>query len=89
MKAERKIYKGIEYVLVAELPQTQREQLMQTLSQDQLIKILIEGTIVSQCLQYKDYSFWFDNIYNSTTQAAIKETVSEQMTLTSAQLAFK
>ena len=88
MKVERKIYKGIEYVLVAQLPQTQREQLMQTLSQDQLIKILIEGTIVSQCLQYKDYSFWFDNIYNSTRQP-VKETVSEQVSLNSAQLAFK
>ncbi len=82
MKVERKIYKGIEYVLVTELPQTQREHLLQTLTQDQMIKILIDGSVVSDCLQYKDYSLWFDNVYK-TRQSTVKEKVSETVAFSS------
>jgi hypothetical protein len=87
MKVERKIYKGIEYVLVADLPQTQREQLLQTLSQDHFIKILIEGTVVSHCLQFKDYSLWFDNVFNSRTQP-VQEPVTEKINLATTRLAL-
>jgi hypothetical protein len=88
MKVERKIYKGIEYVLVTDIPQPQREQLLQTLSQDQIIKILIDGSVISQCLQYKDYSFWFDNIFR-TRQQTVKEIVAEPMAMSSPSLALK
>ncbi|HEY0651558.1 MAG TPA: hypothetical protein VGD65_00475 [Chryseosolibacter sp.] len=87
MKVERKIYKGIEYVLVAELPQMQREQLLQTLSPDHFIKILIEGAVVSQCLQYKDYSLWFDNVYAAKLQP-VKEKVTDVVTVPAARLAL-
>jgi hypothetical protein len=88
MKVERKIFKGIEYVLFTELPQPQRENILQTLSKDHFIKILIEGTIISQCLQYKDYSFWFDSVYN-TKPLHVKEKVTETVILSSPALALK
>ena len=88
MKVERKIFKGIEYVLLADLPQLQRETLLQTLSQDQFIKILIDGTIVSHCLQYKDYSFWFDNIFKSKTHSSV-EVVKQTVSLQTGELALK
>jgi hypothetical protein len=87
MKVERKIFKGIEYVLVAELPQTQREQLLQTLSKDHFIKILIEGTVVSQCLQYKDYCLWFDNVFKSKSQP-VNEVVADKVSLSATRLAL-
>jgi hypothetical protein len=87
MKVERKIYKGIEYVLVAELPLLQREQLLQTLSKDHFIKILIDGAIVSQCLQYKEYSLWFDNVFASKAQS-VKEIVTEKVSLPAPRLAL-
>jgi hypothetical protein len=87
MKVERKIYKGIEYVLLTELPQSQREHLSQTLSQDQMIKILIDGSIVSDCIQYKDYSFWFDNIFKAKQQP-VKEIVTQTVDISSANLAL-
>jgi hypothetical protein len=87
MKVERKIYKGIEYVVFTDIPQTQRETLLLTLSQDQFIKILIDGSVVSQCLQYKDYSFWFDNVFR-TKQQAIKEIVTEAVVMPSSNLAL-
>lgn len=88
MKADRKIYKGIEYVLVTELPQAQREQLLKTLSRDQLIKILIDGVVVSQCLQYKDYSLWFDSIFKSQPQPVAEQT-SETVAIPSSSFALK
>ena len=88
MKVERKIYKGIEYVVLTDLPQTQREQLLQTLSQDQFIKILIDGAIVSQCLQYKDYSFWFENVFRTKPQI-VKEIVTESVAVSSPSLVLK
>jgi hypothetical protein len=88
MKVERKVYKGIEYVLVAELPLAQRDQLLQTLSPDHFIKILVDGTIISQCLQYKDYSSWFDNVFKTKT-LPVKEVVTERVTITASNLALE
>lgn len=63
MKVEAKIFKGIEYVQVSELPLTQREILTQTINPDLFIKLLMDGRIVSGCLQYKDYILWYQNQY--------------------------
>lgn len=87
MKAERKIYKGIEYVLLTDIPQPQREHLLQTLSQDRFIKILIDGAVMPQCIQYKDYTFWFENVFN-TKQQTVKEIVTETVTMGSPSLAL-
>ena len=46
MKVDAKIYKGIEYVQVSELPQTQREILAQTINQDLFIKLLVDGKVI-------------------------------------------
>lgn len=74
MKVDRKIYKGIEYVVLGELPQVQQEHLVKTLPSEFFIKILIDGSIVSRCIQYRDYSTWFDQVFasRSTVQALAK-----------------
>jgi hypothetical protein len=36
-----------------------------------LIKILIDEKVVSNCIQYKDYEFWFDNIYKKIIQVPV------------------
>lgn len=59
MKVDSKTFKGIEYVQVSELPQAQREILSQTINPELYIKLLIDGKIISGCLQYKDYSKWY------------------------------
>ncbi len=63
MKAELKIYKGIEYVQVNSLPAEQQNIISQTLSNKLYIKILIDGKIIGNCLQYKDYELWYNNVY--------------------------
>lgn len=60
-----KIYKGIEYVRLSELPEKQRIKIKETLNEDLLIKILINGVLCHDCIQYKDYMYWFQNVYPS------------------------
>jgi hypothetical protein len=59
MKVDSKIFKGIEYVQVSELPQAQREILTRTINPELFIKLLVDGRIVSGCLQYKHYNQWY------------------------------
>ena len=68
MKVDCKIFKGIEYVQVSELPQTQREMLNKTIASDLFIKILVDGKVISGCLQYKDYLSWYQQHYQPTGQ---------------------
>jgi len=67
MMIEAKTYKGIAYVELAELPPTQQEKILQTINSDLLIKIMIDGKIISNCLQYKDYAFWYNSFFKSTS----------------------
>jgi hypothetical protein len=82
MKVDCKNYRGIEYIRVDELPLTQREKLIQTLAKDVFIKIMIDGEIVSRCVMYKDYNYWFENTYavrpNPVKQPRLQDTL--QMT---------
>lgn len=80
MKVERKIFKGIEYVQVAELPLVQREKLLQTINRDLFIKILMNDEVVSECLQFKDYSSWFDNVYKAKVLAVSEAEESIKVT---------
>ena len=63
MKVQSTIYKGIEYVQVSTLPPDQREKLLKTINQGLLIKILVDGKLVSNCLQFKDYEDWFESVF--------------------------
>lgn len=56
-------YKGIEYIRIGELPKNQSEQIVEWLSKDQVIKILTEEKLMDDCVQYADYSYWFDHVY--------------------------
>lgn len=68
MKVESKVYKGIKYIRLDELPGVQRDHLLQTLRSDYFIKIMIDGQIVSHCVQYKDYDAWYDAVFASALE---------------------
>ena len=63
MKVQSTIYKGIEYIQVSTLPADQREMLLKTINKGLLIKILVDGKLVSNCLQFKDYEAWFEAVF--------------------------
>ena len=76
MKADRKIFKGIEYVQLHELPLAQQDKLASRY--DLFIKIMIEGKVVGQCIQYKDYNFWYENVFR-TRITPVKETIVSEV----------
>jgi len=63
MKITSSVYKGIQYVQISTLPAEQRERLLLTINTDLFIKILVDGKILGNCLQFKDYEKWFENVY--------------------------
>ncbi|HEY8937762.1 MAG TPA: hypothetical protein VIM65_21190 [Cyclobacteriaceae bacterium] len=65
MKVKSKIFKGIEYIQIAELPQEQQEILAKTLNKNIIIKILMNGKVVRDCIQFKDYQTWYENIFKA------------------------
>jgi hypothetical protein len=75
MMINSKVYKGIEYIQLSELPQSQRESILQSINHELFIKIMIDGKIVDHCLQYKDYCLWFKNSYQVKTTSPKKDEV--------------
>lgn len=67
MKVNSKIYKGIEYIQLTDLPNEQQDLIIQHLEEDDFIKILVENSVISDCIQYKDYEAWFDTIFRKPT----------------------
>jgi hypothetical protein len=76
MKVNSKIYKGIEYVQLNELPSEQKERITESLHEEALIKILIDEKVVSNCIQYRYYELWFDTVYRkvAATPAPVENT---------------
>ena len=63
MKVKSKTFKGIEYVRLSELPLEQQEMMAKSLNNDLFIKILVGEKIQHDCIQFKDYSIWYENIF--------------------------
>ena len=59
-----KLYKGIEYVQLKELPEDQQQRITQSLNRELFIKILIDGQLHQDCILYKDYKYWYETVYS-------------------------
>lgn len=59
-----KLYKGIEYVQLKELPEDQQRRIKESLNQELFIKILVDGHLHQDCILYKDYKYWFERVYS-------------------------
>jgi hypothetical protein len=69
MKVNSTIYKGIEFIQANALPPDQKEKLLQTINHDLFIKILVDEKLIGNCLLFKDYEIWFENIYEPQSRA--------------------
>lgn len=67
LKASTEEFKGIKFVRISSLPEEQRKGIKSFLNSDLIIKILKEGTILTDCLQYDHYVAWYENIYKAKT----------------------
>jgi hypothetical protein len=87
MKVSSSIYKGIQYVQVSTLPSEQRDRLLVTIDAELFIKILVDGKLLGNCLQFKDYESWFENVYKpisvSEGRSSVVNSESKLVELTS------
>ncbi|MEO5980536.1 MAG: hypothetical protein ABIS36_18850 [Chryseolinea sp.] len=65
MKVNSSLYKGIQYVQLNALPPDQQDKLLNTINPELFIKILVDGKLIRNCIQFKDYEYWFDNVFAS------------------------
>jgi hypothetical protein len=65
MKAKAKVYKGIEFISVSELPANQ-QLLLQHAQKPERIKIMLDGKILENCIQYREYNHWYSTVYNQS-----------------------
>ena len=77
MKVKAKVYKGIEFINVGELP-TNQQLLLQHNREPERIKILVDGKVVENCVQYNDYVKWYSSVYKSSVATADVKPVKQE-----------
>lgn len=63
MKVEAQNFKGIEYVQISSLPVNQRNSIRESINKKLIIIILKGEDLIKDCLQYRDYVNWYDNVF--------------------------
>lgn len=71
-KVKAKFYKEIQYVLLSDLPESQRTKIVDVLAEE-FIKILIDGRIIGPCIQYKQYESWYQGNFPSKEHESLRE----------------
>lgn len=85
MKVQASHYKGIDFVRLHDLPDDQQTLLRFHLEIER-INILIDGKVVSNCIQFKDYSLWYTTVFKQSVSVEpgappvpVKETAWERV----------
>lgn len=68
MKVAAQNFKGIEYVQISSLPVNQRNSIRESINKKMIIIILKGEDLIKDCLQYRDYVNWYENVYKIQVQ---------------------
>jgi len=71
MKLEPKVYKGINYIRISELPKKQKLIYSEGQKQMELIKINTGNQVFSDCILYSVYNNWYSSIYPAENEKAL------------------
>ncbi len=63
-KLSSQVHKGIHYIKLADLSKGQREAFEKWLDKEHIISIMIENSIVKDCVQFNEYDYWFESVYS-------------------------
>jgi hypothetical protein len=78
MKVKAKLYRGIEYVEIDDLPEYQ-QKLLSEKADIELIKILIDNKVISNCLQYCQYSQWYETVFKVEREKVVLNAQTPQL----------
>ena len=76
MKAKAQIYRGIEFINVNDLPANQ-QLLLRRMQGPERIKILMDGKILDNCIQYNEYGVWYTSVYIQSVTVPAKSIQEE------------
>jgi hypothetical protein len=76
MKVKSRVYRGIEFVFLHDLPAEQ--QVLFNSSTPERIKILMDGVVV-ECISYSAYTEWFKVIYKAPKPVQEKTRPAEHL----------
>jgi hypothetical protein len=79
MKVKANLYRGIEYVVIDDLPVNQQKLLAANPAIER-IKILVEGQIKSNCIQYAAYELWFTAVFKADQEKQSQSVAVKQET---------
>ena len=77
MKVKARVYKGIEFITVSDLP-TSQQLLLEHNSDTERIKILMDGKILGNCIQYSEYDSWYTSVYKRSVATVDAMPVKEE-----------
>lgn len=60
----RRNYKGIEFIRLKDLSDELRTEIREWLSADVMIKIQTDNGLLNDCIQLKDFIYWYEHIYD-------------------------
>jgi hypothetical protein len=63
VKAAAENFKGISYVRISSLSTEQQSTIKLSFNSRQLIKILRDGVVLDDCLQYEHYTAWYEKFH--------------------------
>lgn len=78
---EARVYRGIEFVRISELPEDQKSLISEWAIEGVIIKILMDKTLLSDCIQFKDYKYWFENVFSQEVQLEEKPKFKRKTTV--------
>lgn len=59
MLIEPEHYKGISFVRISMLPAEQKSKIRESFSRELIVKILLDNTLINDCIVYDDYVSWY------------------------------
>jgi len=89
MKVQTEVFKGIEFIRISNLPEGQKEFITASISKDKIIKILKDGAVMRDCIQYHDYQSLYSQYKNQPAPSKLDQPVRKQHQPVFKQLAFK
>jgi len=78
MKLEPKVYKGINYIRISDLPEKQKMIYTEDQKEMELIKINTGNQVFYDCILYNVYESWYSSIY---LQAENEEAINNKFQL--------
>jgi hypothetical protein len=78
MLAKAKIFRGIEFISVSELSGDQ-QLLLQHSRDPERIKILMDGKVLSNCIQYHEYCQWYSAVFKQSIVPVQPEIVHNEL----------